>query len=145
MQLLNEILGASSLDSGDLGKEWTAVFGEPLCNAQPLSPAPPEQNPEPSSGFLPSQLFDQEFSGFQAAFHDWSANSGGASSSSPSSSGLPAAPSTLNQNSTRTPVRDTSKSTKDLSTWYNLFADLDPLSNPDAVGKTDKEHELLNA
>ncbi|KAM4027615.1 islet cell autoantigen 1 isoform 2-T9 [Anomaloglossus baeobatrachus] len=40
---------------------------------------------------------------------------------------------------------DAPKSTKDLSTWYNLFADLDPLSNPDAVGKTDKEHELLNA
>ncbi|OXB84762.1 UNVERIFIED_CONTAM: hypothetical protein H355_001239 [Colinus virginianus] len=34
---------------------------------------------------------------------------------------------------------------KDLTAWFSLFADLDPLSNPDAVGKTDKEHELLNA
>lgn len=34
---------------------------------------------------------------------------------------------------------------KDLSAWFNLFADLDPLSNPDAVGKTDTEHELHNA
>ncbi|CAJ0933668.1 unnamed protein product [Ranitomeya imitator] len=34
MQLLNEILSASSLDTGDLGKEWTAVFGEPLFNTQ---------------------------------------------------------------------------------------------------------------
>lgn len=25
----------------------------------------------------------------------------------------------------------------DLSAWFNLFADLDPLSNPDAVGRTD--------
>lgn len=33
----------------------------------------------------------------------------------------------------------------DLTAWFSLFADLDPLSNPDAVGKTDKEHELLNA
>ncbi|XP_056374901.1 islet cell autoantigen 1 isoform X2 [Hyla sarda] len=111
MRLLNEILSASSLDSSDLGKEWTAMFGEPLYNAQPLSPAPPEpeQKAESSSGFLPSQLLDQEFGGFQAS------------------------------------LQDASKSTKDLSTWYNLFADLDPLSNPDAVGKTDKEHELLNA
>ncbi|XP_029359552.1 islet cell autoantigen 1 isoform X2 [Echeneis naucrates] len=34
---------------------------------------------------------------------------------------------------------------KDLSAWFNLFADLDPLSNPDAVGKTDTEHELHTA
>lgn len=37
------------------------------------------------------------------------------------------------------------KATSDLTAWFSLFADLDPLSNPDAVGKTDKEHELLNA
>lgn len=37
------------------------------------------------------------------------------------------------------------KNPKDLTAWFSLFADLDPLSNPDAVGKTDKEHELLNA
>jgi hypothetical protein len=23
----------------------------------------------------------------------------------------------------------------DMSAWFNLFADLDPLSNPDAIGK----------
>lgn len=34
---------------------------------------------------------------------------------------------------------------KDLSAWFNLFADLDPLSNPDAIGKTDAEHELHSA
>uniref|UniRef100_A0A672T1P2 Islet cell autoantigen 1-like n=1 Tax=Sinocyclocheilus grahami TaxID=75366 RepID=A0A672T1P2_SINGR len=34
---------------------------------------------------------------------------------------------------------------KDLSAWFNLLADLDPLSNPDAIGRTDEEHELLNA
>ncbi|XP_028927038.2 islet cell autoantigen 1 isoform X1 [Ornithorhynchus anatinus] len=34
---------------------------------------------------------------------------------------------------------------KDLTSWFSLFADLDPLSNPDAVGKTGKDHELLNA
>lgn len=37
------------------------------------------------------------------------------------------------------------KAASDLTAWFSLFADLDPLSNPDAVGKTDKEHELLNA
>ncbi|XP_069585446.1 islet cell autoantigen 1 isoform X1 [Ranitomeya imitator] len=142
MQLLNEILSASSLDTGDLGKEWTAVFGEPLFNTQPLSPASPEeeQKAESSSGFLPSQLLEQDFGSFQASLHDWSANNGASSSSC-----LPTPPANLHQNVSRTPVKDAPKSTKDLSTWYNLFADLDPLSNPDAVGKTDMEHELLNA
>lgn len=142
MQLLNEILSASSLESQDLGNEWAAMFGEPLYNTQPLSPTNPEQTAEASSGFLPSQLLDQEFGGFQASLHEWSANNG--APSSPSSC-LPTSPTNIHQNFNRTPVKDAPKSTKDLSTWYNLFADLDPLSNPDAVGKTDKEHELLNA
>ena len=32
---------------------------------------------------------------------------------------------------------------RDMSAWFNLFADLDPLSNPDAIGRS--EEELLNA
>lgn len=32
---------------------------------------------------------------------------------------------------------------QDMSAWFNLFADLDPLSNPDAIGHSDDE--LLNA
>ncbi|KAI5607191.1 hypothetical protein C0J50_12457, partial [Silurus asotus] len=31
------------------------------------------------------------------------------------------------------------------STWFELLAELDPLSNPDAVGRTDKEQELFTA
>jgi len=26
-----------------------------------------------------------------------------------------------------------------MSAWFNLFADLDPLSNPDAIGRSDQE------
>uniref|UniRef100_A0A3B1IU49 Islet cell autoantigen 1 n=1 Tax=Astyanax mexicanus TaxID=7994 RepID=A0A3B1IU49_ASTMX len=40
---------------------------------------------------------------------------------------------------------DTAESIKDRSVWFNLFADLDPLTNPDAVGRTDREHELNTA
>lgn len=32
---------------------------------------------------------------------------------------------------------------QDMSAWFSLFADLDPLSNPDAIGHSDDE--LLNA
>lgn len=146
MQLLNEILSTSSLDGGDLSKEWTAVFGESLYPSQPLSPASQELEPtaESPSGFLPSQLLDQNLIGLQSSLYDWTAF-GGASSSASLPLSSASTSTNLNQNSNATAQKDTSKSTKDLSTWYNLFADLDPLSNPDAIGKTDKEHELLNA
>ncbi|NXJ70087.1 ICA69 protein, partial [Rostratula benghalensis] len=111
MVLLNEILNASSLEEGDFSREWTAVFGQvavadlAVVNVESTSssvaPAP--------SGFLPSQLLDQNMNDLQSSLHEPTQNP------------------------------------KDLTAWFSLFADLDPLSNPDAVGKTDKEHELLNA
>ncbi|NWT96813.1 ICA69 protein, partial [Urocynchramus pylzowi] len=113
MVLLNEILNASSLDEGEFSKEWTAVFGQ----AADLSLNPSARDGENTSssavpapsGYLPSQLLDQNMNDLQSSLHE----------------------------STKNP--------KDLTAWFSLFADLDPLSNPDAVGKTDKEHELLNA
>uniref|UniRef100_A0A3B5AMH2 Islet cell autoantigen 1 n=1 Tax=Stegastes partitus TaxID=144197 RepID=A0A3B5AMH2_9TELE len=48
-------------------------------------------------------------------------------------------------NNLQSSVSEATGTSKDLSAWFNLFADLDPLSNPDAVGKTDAEHELHNA
>uniref|UniRef100_H0YTX5 Islet cell autoantigen 1 n=1 Tax=Taeniopygia guttata TaxID=59729 RepID=H0YTX5_TAEGU len=113
MVLLNEILNASSLEEGEFSKEWTAVFGQ----AADLSMNPSARDGESTSssavpapsGYLPSQLLDQNMNDLQSSLHE----------------------------STKNP--------KDLTAWFSLFADLDPLSNPDAVGKTDKEHELLNA
>ena len=31
------------------------------------------------------------------------------------------------------------KAKTDMSAWFNLFADLDPLGNPDAVGRTSEQ------
>ncbi|NWX84503.1 ICA69 protein, partial [Nothoprocta pentlandii] len=113
--LLNEILNASSLDEGEFSKEWTAVFGH-AAPAEPAgSSAPGDGEAAPASataspsGYLPSQLLDQNMNDLQSSLHD------------------------------------PTKNPKDLTAWFSLFADLDPLSNPDAVGKTDREHELLNA
>ncbi|KAL2307412.1 hypothetical protein Nmel_000373, partial [Mimus melanotis] len=113
MVLLNEILNASSLDEGEFSKEWTAVFGQ-AADLTVNSSARDGENTSssavpPPSGYLPSQLLDQNMNDLQSSLHE----------------------------STKNP--------KDLTAWFSLFADLDPLSNPDAVGKTDKEHELLNA
>ncbi|XP_068791048.1 islet cell autoantigen 1 isoform X6 [Struthio camelus] len=93
------------------------------------------------SGYLPSQLLDQNMNDLQSSLHGWAANS-----VSPPSIPQPAQkPNSLSVNANKTPVKDPTKNPKDLTAWFSLFADLDPLSNPDAVGKTDKEHELLNA
>ncbi|NXW29687.1 ICA69 protein, partial [Phaetusa simplex] len=115
MVLLNEILNASSLDEGEFSKEWTAVFGQvALADLTMNSSVGDVENTTSSvaptpSGFLPSQLLDQNMNDLQSSLHE------------------------------------PTKNPKDLTAWFSLFADLDPLSNPDAVGKTDKEHELLNA
>ncbi|XP_051467544.1 islet cell autoantigen 1 isoform X3 [Apus apus] len=148
MVLLNEILNASSLEEGEFSKEWTAVFGQvALSDLTINSSAGDVENTSSSvaavpSGYLPSQLLDQNMNDLQSSLHGWAANS-----VSPLSVPQPAQkPSSLNAN--KTPVKgdtEPTKNPKDLTAWFSLFADLDPLSNPDAVGKTDKEHELLNA
>jgi len=109
--LLSEIFNASSLDEGEFSKEWAAVFGDDRLKepAPAVAPGEPDPRPQTGSGFLPSQLLDQNMKDLQASLQE--------------------------------PV----KAASDLTAWFSLFADLDPLSNPDAVGKTDKEHELLNA
>ncbi|XP_064146084.1 islet cell autoantigen 1 isoform X4 [Loxodonta africana] len=109
--LLNEIFNASSLEEGEFSKEWAAVFGDSRLKepAPPGAPGEPDPKPQAGSGFLPSQLLDQNMKDFQAS------------------------------------LQEPARAASDLTAWFSLFADLDPLSNPDAVGKTDKEHELLNA
>ncbi|XP_014103879.1 PREDICTED: islet cell autoantigen 1 isoform X3 [Pseudopodoces humilis] len=145
MVLLNEILNASSLDEGEFSKEWTAVFGQ-AADLTMHSSARDGENTSSSavpapSGYLPSQLLDQNMNDLQSSLHGWAA-----SSVSPPSIPQPAQkPHSLNVNDDKTPVKESTKNPKDLTAWFSLFADLDPLSNPDAVGKTDKEHELLNA
>ncbi|XP_064560450.1 islet cell autoantigen 1 isoform X1 [Zonotrichia leucophrys gambelii] len=145
MVLLNEILNASSLDEGEFSKEWTAVFGQAADLTMNSSARDGESTsssavPAPS-GYLPSQLLDQNMNDLQSSLHGWAA-----SSVSPPSIPQPAQkPHSLNVSDDKTPVKESTKNAKDLTAWFSLFADLDPLSNPDAVGKTDKEHELLNA
>eukprot|EP00064_Thunnus_orientalis_P014255 superscaffoldBa00002456_g14297 len=139
MALLNEILGGMSVDEGDFSREWTEVFGEAEEGTSSASTGPTEAQQKENSFFLPSQLLDQSLNNLQSSLSDWA--------------GIipqPVAPTTehssgANQNPPKPAVKETTGTSKDLSAWFNLFADLDPLSNPDAVGKTDTEHELHNA
>ncbi|XP_060104552.1 islet cell autoantigen 1 isoform X2 [Heteronotia binoei] len=145
--LLNEILNASSLDDGEFSREWTAVFGEdPLADIATNSSGGEMETSQSTSlsspsGFLPSQLLDQNMNDLQSSLQGWAA-----SSISPSPAPQTAQkPSNQTTSFNKTPMKEAASTSKDLTAWFSLFADLDPLSNPDAVGKTDKEHELLNA
>ncbi|XP_043922412.1 islet cell autoantigen 1 [Protopterus annectens] len=141
MALLNDILSTSSLEEGDFSKEWKAAFGDDLLSTVSMSSISEPSQESSSSGFLPSQLLDQNMNDLQSSFDSWAASG----VSTPSVSQPAPQSSSQNQNASKMPARDVQKNTKDLSAWFNLFADLDPLSNPDAVGRTDRDHELLNA
>lgn len=145
--LLNEILNASSLDDGEFSREWTAVFGEdPLADIATNSSGGEMENSQTTSlsspsGFLPSQLLDQNMNDLQSSLQGWAA---GSFSPSPAPQAAQKSSNSM-MNFNKTPMKEAASTSKDLTAWFSLFADLDPLSNPDAVGKTDKEHELLNA
>ncbi|KAM9851506.1 islet cell autoantigen 1 isoform 2-T3 [Aulostomus maculatus] len=139
MALLNEILGSMSVEEGDFSREWTEVFGEAEEGTSAAPGRPADGQGGENSFFLPSQLLDQSLSNQQSSPTDW------ARIAPP-----PVTPVTehsygANQNLSKPAVKETAGASKDLSAWFNLFADLDPLSNPDAVGKTDAEHQLLTA
>lgn len=67
--LLNEIFSTSCLDEGEFSREWAAVFGDDRLK----EPAPmgaqgePDPKPQIGSGFLPSQLLDQNMKDLQAS------------------------------------------------------------------------------
>ncbi|XP_041798615.1 islet cell autoantigen 1 [Chelmon rostratus] len=138
MALLNEILGGMSVDEGDFSREWTEVFGE-AEDTSAASGRPAEAQQKENSFFLPSQLLDQSLNNLQSSLSDWAGIvPQPVAQATEHSSGA-------NQNPSKPAVKETAGTSKDLSAWFNLFADLDPLSNPDTVGKTGTEHELHNA
>uniref|UniRef100_H3D6Y4 Islet cell autoantigen 1 like n=2 Tax=Tetraodon nigroviridis TaxID=99883 RepID=H3D6Y4_TETNG len=141
MAFLKDLLSPGPGASDEFSREWQDAFGvfEPANTPQPAdetvtsgAPAnPPSSSP---TGFLPSQLLDHSLSStgwstppmFQAVpLQIPPGQNQSAHSASGSAASAP-------------PV-----GSKDMSAWFNLFADLDPLSNPDAIGRS--ADELLNA
>ena len=65
----------------------------------------------------------------------------GSSSMSPPGSGSQGLAQASQQQQQQKPSSKAKKSNKDMSQWFSLFADLDPLANPDAIGKSTKEED----
>ncbi|CAM9693819.1 unnamed protein product [Lampetra planeri] len=169
MSLLNDILNAGASgeegERGGFSRQWYDVFGDDgavgeTCPQQSkqqqrpgatalsaTAPGGPGSNPDgppapgPTvGGFLPSQLLDMS-----------SRNEGSARPGKPPRLNPPAYSPPCGDFCCPPPLHPAAvvdgagKPGKDMSAWFNLFADLDPLQNPDAIGRTSEDQELMNA
>uniref|UniRef100_A0A3P8R7A4 AH domain-containing protein n=1 Tax=Astatotilapia calliptera TaxID=8154 RepID=A0A3P8R7A4_ASTCA len=141
MAFLKDLLSPGSGASDEFSKEWQDAFGMFTSPSVPTTSqgaqsgataARPPSNPPSPTGFLPSQLLDHSLSST-----GWA--------TPPMFQAPPLqVPQSPNQSAQPAPkFAATPGGSKDMSAWFNLFADLDPLSNPDAIGRS--ADELLNA
>ncbi|XP_057614817.1 islet cell autoantigen 1-like protein isoform X1 [Chionomys nivalis] len=121
---LNSLLSPTS-SASELTQECQTACGSPSAGLRAQEP------PVGSSQFLPSQLLDLGLHA-EGASKSWGSQEGSEH------------PDTLPVPSQRPKkLKSPNNGNQDMSAWFNLFADLDPLSNPDAIGHSDDE--LLNA
>ncbi|XP_037706184.1 islet cell autoantigen 1-like protein [Choloepus didactylus] len=133
---LNNLLSPGSSSTSEFTQECQTAFGSPSASLTSEELFVGSKPLGHSSGFLPSQLFDL---GFHAAgaLNSWASHRG--AELPPSHIDNQPVPSPSPKKLTRSP----NSGNQDMSAWFSLFADLDPLSNPDAIGHSDDE--LLNA
>lgn len=157
LDILSDILGGGSSEVADnsFTSKWREMFGDSSAAAE-TAPTRMDSgqswNNEESSGFMPSDLLDSmtRLDPFQRSqsSNSQQTNIGpgmglGAGTLGPSQIG-PSQPSAKQPPLGSSAGRKKDKDKKaDLSAWFNLFSDLDPLANPDAVGKEkeDKQQE----
>lgn len=149
--LLNEILNAPpATGEDDFSREWQAVFGAtPLSTGQSLTPVEPDQ-PD-TADFMPSNLLDlsRQMAAIEGGQGPVAAPALMAMQPGGSAAGPPGPPggatpqqraAAVGPSGTPGEKQAKGKGKKgDMSAWFNLFADLDPLSDPDAVGKKNDE------
>ncbi|XP_041822254.1 islet cell autoantigen 1-like [Chelmon rostratus] len=143
MAFLKDLLSPGPGASDEFSREWQDAFG--LFEPPSVSPsssgaagsgpvARPPSNPPSPTGFLPSQLLDHSLSAT-----GWA--------TPPMFQAPPLQPPPGQSQSAQLAASSAANAaaggSKDMSAWFNLFADLDPLSNPDAIGRS--ADELLNA
>ncbi|XP_066543652.1 islet cell autoantigen 1-like isoform X2 [Amia ocellicauda] len=155
LSFLRELLSPGPAGHDEFTREWHNAFGSfeaspapaPAPASAAFAAAPPSsaaafspEQPSSPTGFLPSQLLDSSLSAtgwttppmFQAQPLQMP--------QPPTQPlNLPQPP----QSTPKMPQKASKAPSRDMSAWFNLFADLDPLSNPDAIGRSDDE--LLNA
>ncbi|XP_078702558.1 islet cell autoantigen 1-like isoform X11 [Branchiostoma floridae x Branchiostoma belcheri] len=165
MTLLNEILNAPSTGEDEFAQSWQAVYG----NQPPSMQIPGGLTGEGEGSmrqFLPSQLLEMQavmsMQGGQPpvpggpqgmvplqgapgqppmmppAMPAAAAPSGGQQQNSMQQGQQQQQQPLLQQEQKGKPGKGVGK---DMSAWFNLFADLDPLANPDAIGRKEGENQ----
>ncbi|XP_058405613.1 islet cell autoantigen 1-like protein isoform X3 [Diceros bicornis minor] len=133
---LNNLLSPGPSSTREFTQECQHASGSPNASLSSQEPLVGSESLAHSSRFLPSRLFDL---GLHAtgAFNSWASQ--GRLELPLSHTDNQPVPSQSPKKLTKSP----NKCNQDMSAWFTLFADLDPLSNPDAIGHSDDE--LLNA
>ncbi|XP_030065533.1 islet cell autoantigen 1-like protein isoform X2 [Microcaecilia unicolor] len=135
------LMSSNPVGSGESDQEYQNVFGRTVVNSSSQEPTLWTEQ-APTSGFLPSQLLDlglHTTGGFSSWTHAHTCSEPVLPAPQPQAVTQPALPPNL----PKMPSHALKSSNPDMSAWFSLFADLDPLSNPDAIGRLDDE--LLNA
>ncbi|XP_059503008.1 islet cell autoantigen 1-like protein isoform X2 [Stegostoma tigrinum] len=153
-EMVSKDLLPDMLESNNLEKQELTFLND-LLNPQPTNfshnwqstfesfePVTGMVEPKPTdtpTGFLPSQLFELS--------HDSTGSFIDVSKQQPAPPLAPHLETKVSETNHKTlpnvPPRAAKGNTQDKSAWFNLFADLDPLSNPDAIGCM--AEDLLNA
>nr|XP_028557560.1 islet cell autoantigen 1-like protein isoform X3 [Podarcis muralis] len=131
---LENLSSPSSSSRGNIIQECQTAADSPFMALPVQEPGTEAKSLALSSGFLPSQLLD-------FGLHSWITQS---EFLDPFSKPEPEKQLGPSQTSPKMPQKSVEKtSSQDMSAWFSAFADLDPLSNPDAVGRSDDD--LLTA
>ncbi|XP_037021916.2 islet cell autoantigen 1-like protein isoform X1 [Artibeus jamaicensis] len=133
---LNNLLSPAFSNTSEFSGERQTAVGRLNASLRSQEPSVGSEPLAQSARFLPSHLFDL---GLHAAgaFNSW-ASKGGLEIPLSHTDNKPV-PSQSPKKLTKSP----NSGNQDMSAWFSLFADMDPLSNPDAIGHSDDE--LLNA
>ncbi|XP_062971950.1 islet cell autoantigen 1-like protein [Elgaria multicarinata webbii] len=136
---LENLPRASSSSTENITHEACQTLFDSPCMNLPVQELATEAEPLASSpGFLPSQLLDF---GLHTAggFSSWISQSECPSPFSKEPEGQPG----TSHSTPKLPQTSVVTGSQDMSAWFSAFADLDPLSNPDAIGRSDDD--LLTA
>ncbi|XP_019614258.1 PREDICTED: islet cell autoantigen 1-like isoform X3 [Branchiostoma belcheri] len=165
MTLLNEILNAPSTGEDEFAQSWQAVYG----NQPPPMQIPGGLTGEGEGSmrqFLPSQLLEMQAAmstqggqppvpGGPQGMVPLQGAPGQPPMMPPAMPAAAAPPGNQQQNSMQQGQQQQQQPLlqqeqkgkpgkgvgKDMSAWFNLFADLDPLANPDAIGRKEGENQ----
>jgi len=155
IDLLSDVFGdsqSSQDDQNSFSSKWNELFGDSPRPQMQSQGMPSAGNPEDHPGYLPSDLMDSllnmdpfgriDNANKQQDTSSSNAGSNNASRNPLSGLSMPSKASLKSLTSMGKSGKDKpAKGNNDQSAWFNLFSDLDPLANPDAIGQGKKKED----